>query len=381
MPGWDCSGGIPFFFDFDEDDGEDGGSGSLPLVDVPTRARAEGMLSAMSKAEELQEWQKMCGHQSIVDDPDYCSAADDEYAEGGGLLRPCNSKLGSLVDLTNKTEEVVRMMSTPPPKSGFVSEATKVANASVALVNLAGKCMLHVTGRVPEPAASSESADAHGGARGVDRPLPHGEGGGGACPPCGSLRGAFFCAADSDQEQDDTFFAAADKDEEDFTHKSQPFWSQEVLYGPDSGVGQLSPKDAQERRELGAANSKRASDEALVRAAGKRMWRDEQARQRADAEAKAVADEVLAQRGTGLDPARVSQHEQYCKQAKRARRRAAKARAGIGETPRGDQTRERAMAEIKAGAGGAPAVHTRGATEVEAMTGTGGALPPANPSL
>ena len=57
LNGWDCSGGIPFFFDFDEDDGEDGGSGSLPLVDVPTRARAEGMLSAMSKAEELQEWQ------------------------------------------------------------------------------------------------------------------------------------------------------------------------------------------------------------------------------------------------------------------------------------------------------------------------------------
>ena len=39
------------------------------------------------------------------------------------------------------------------------------------------------------------------------------------------------------------------------------------------------------------------------------------------------------------------------------------------------------MAEIKAGAGETPAVHTRGATEVEAMTGTGGALPPANPSL
>ena len=28
----------------------------LPLVDVPTRARAKGVLSAMSKAEELLEW-------------------------------------------------------------------------------------------------------------------------------------------------------------------------------------------------------------------------------------------------------------------------------------------------------------------------------------
>ena len=36
LPGWDCSGRIPFFFDFDENDGEDGGSGFLPLVDVLT---------------------------------------------------------------------------------------------------------------------------------------------------------------------------------------------------------------------------------------------------------------------------------------------------------------------------------------------------------
>ena len=127
----------------------------------------------------------MCEHQPIVIGPDYCSAAEDEHVEGGGLLVSYNSKLGTLMDLTEETKKVVWMMSTPPPKSGFVSEATKAANASAALVNLAGKCMLHVTGRVPEPAASSESADAHGGARGVDMPLPMEKGAAAPAHPAG----------------------------------------------------------------------------------------------------------------------------------------------------------------------------------------------------
>ena len=57
------------------------------------------------------------------------------------------------------------------------------------------------------------------------------------------------------------------------------------------------------------------------------------------------------------------------------------ARGRVRQVPRGVQTREWATAEAKAGAGETPAVQTRGATEAEAMTGTGGILSPASPPL
>ena len=58
---------------------------------------------------------------------------------------------------------------TPPPWSGFVSEANKAANAGAALANVAGKYILYVTGREPTPTAASESAAARGWACGKTR--------------------------------------------------------------------------------------------------------------------------------------------------------------------------------------------------------------------
>ena len=88
-----------------------------------------------------------------------------------------------------------------------------------------------------------------------------------------------------------------------------------------------------------------------MRAAEQRVWRDGQDRQRAAAEVKAVADEMHAQRGTGLDPARVSpKHAQRRKQARRA---AAKTKARTGETAVA-QTREDTVAEPKTGIGETP---------------------------
>ena len=113
-------------------------------------------------------------------------------------------------------------------------------------------------------------------------------------------------------------------------------------------MGRLTAKAAQERRELGAADSKAASDRALVRAAERRVWRDKQARQWAVAEAKAAAGETLAQRGASLDLARDS--PEYAQRGRQARRAEAKAKTGTGETPVA-QTREATVAEAKTGSG------------------------------
>ena len=176
-------------------------SGFLPRVHTLTLARAERVLSAMPDAEALLGWQKDSGLKSFVDDPDYNSAADDDFVDRGGPLESYNSKLSTLIELTKETKKLVQRMRTPPPWPGFVSEATKAANTSVALVNLAEKCMLYVTGRGPEPAAASESADARGGTRDADRLPAYGEGGGGASPLCGSLHGAFNAATGDWPEQ------------------------------------------------------------------------------------------------------------------------------------------------------------------------------------
>ena len=131
VPGWNCSGSTPSFYDFERggaDDGDADASGFLPRVHTLTLARAERVLSAMPEAEALLGWQKDSGLKSFVDDPDYNSAADDDFVDRGGPLESYNSKLSTLIELTKETKKLVQRMRTPPPWPGFVSEATKAAN-------------------------------------------------------------------------------------------------------------------------------------------------------------------------------------------------------------------------------------------------------------
>jgi len=122
VPGWNCSGSTPSFYDFERggaDDGDADASGSLPRVHTLTLARAERVLSAMPEAEALLGWQKDSGLKSFVDDPDYNSAADDDFVDRGGPLESYNSKLSTLIELTKETKKLVQRMRTPPTLAGI----------------------------------------------------------------------------------------------------------------------------------------------------------------------------------------------------------------------------------------------------------------------